>query len=317
MKINKQKFLIKLFLLSFLLVESTGFDFYAHSIIYYYNNIQITHSYSLLDNFIIIPRYGFLSSIYEFASSIGLPLGIIVLIIIYLPINSIINHFDFSSRTKVKFDKIILVGFLAVMIFFYSGLSISILYILSYLITKKKFYLIGAFFHPVTIFLFPILAIFIFNFRTITYLFILYLIFFSYAFLSTKYLLQNSFNNEIIKFNIDNENFIDLLKFTYELKPNEINLMIIITIVFLYIANSSKYFFMNLFNVANKKLISIKQINLFLFVSLILLQSYFNIRDRATFFNSILSNNKVINVTWFDFGEKNFNASFETLNELR
>lgn len=317
MKFNKQKILTKFLVFCFLLVESTGFDFYAHSVIYYYNNIQITHSYSILENFITLPRYGILSSIYEFVSSIGLPIGLIVSILIFLPINSIVNKFNFSNKKKIKLELIILVLFISVLIFFYSGLSISILYILSFLITKNKFYLIGVFFHPVTIFIFPILTIIMFNRRTKFLVLIFYIIFILYCYIFTKYLLQTCFNNEIVKFYIDSDNIMDLLSYTYELKPNEINLMIIISFLFLLIANNSKNILTKIVKSFNKNIFYLKHLNIILLSSLIFLQLYFNLKDRATFFNSFLSNNKVVYITWFDFGSKDFKASFETLSDQR
>ena len=177
--------------------------------------------------------------------------------------------------------------------------------------------MIGIFFHPVTIFIFPILAIAILNTRAKIILLIFYIFFLFYCYFFTKYLLQTSFNTEIVKFNIDVENIVDLFKYTYELKFNEINLMIIISILFLFFANKSKNIFTKLINSLNKKILNVRQINIILMTSLIILQLYFNTKDRATFFNSFLSDNKVIYVTWFDFGVKDFTASFETLSDAR
>jgi hypothetical protein len=92
---------------------------------------------------------------------------------------------------------------------------------------------------------------------------------------------------------------------------------VFISLSFLLIANNSKNIITKIANTFNKKILNANQLNLILLSSLIIIQIYFNSKDRATFLNSFLSSNKVIYITWFDFRNKDFKASFDTLNNQR
>ena len=74
-----------------LLSNSSGFDLYAHSSMYYYFDTVTYTNYNFFD-FLIFPRYLFLSYLYEFMGRIGIPLGYFVIFMLLFPIYFIINY---------------------------------------------------------------------------------------------------------------------------------------------------------------------------------------------------------------------------------
>lgn len=317
MKFSKTNTLLIFLILSFFLIESAGFDFYAHSIIYYFNKEQLTHSYSIFNSNLILPRYGLLSSIYEFFSSISLPLGYVALFLLYYPIKDLVQLLNLKFYNKIEISKFLFILFISLLVFFYSGLTISILYIISFLLTKKKVRLLGIFFHPVTFFLFPIIAFFVMDRKSKFVLLLFYIIFIFFCFIFTRYQLQNSFSSNLIKFEIEISSIFELVLFTYDAKYNEINLMILVIIIFFIFLKNSKSIFSKMITYLNIKFFSFYQLSLILLTILISIQSYFFYNDRPTLLSSIYKKNNVIFISWFDFSEKDPNLSLDILMDQR
>lgn len=315
---NTRLRLLKLLIINLFLLETTGFDFYSHSTIHYFVNEQITHSYSLFDSLIILPRYGLLSSIYEFASRIGLPLGYIALFLIYAPVNIIINflfHDSFDDSIRVKELGFIL--FICYLVLFYSGLSLSILYILAYIISKKNYFLLGTFFHPVAIFISPILFFFILKKRELLFYLLLCSIFLLYCFFFTKYEFQTAFKSDIIKLYIEQGLVLELLEYSYTYKSDQINSLLIFLLVFALFRKKGNSIFLVLNKLFSIPICRIKHINLLIFLFIFSLTVFFSIKGRPNIYNSLFGSNDVVYVSWFDFGEKNYLDSFEKLNNSR
>jgi hypothetical protein len=314
---SKSNITLILILLCFFLIESTGFDFYAHSVIYYFNKEQLTHSYLMFNGDIILPRYGLLSSIYEIFSSLRIPLGIVVLFLIYIPVKDLVQFLNLKFNSRIELKKIVFIFFVSILIFFYSGLSISILYMISFFLTQKKERLLGVLFHPVILFLFPILAFFILDKKLIYYLIKLYITFFLYCFLFTKYQLQSSFSSDVIKLEIEASTLVDLFVYTYQAKYIEINTIIICLFIFLFFLKKSKSFLSNLFSIFKIKLLSYSQLVLTLLAMVLFIQIYFIYNNRPTLLSSIFNNSLIIDISWFSFGTKDNNLTLDLLMDQR
>ncbi len=315
---NTRLKILKVLITSLFLLETTGFDFYSHSTIHYFVNEQITHSYALLDSLIILPRYGLLSSIYEFASRIGLPLGYLVLLLIYAPVNIILNFlFHDITNDSIRVKEFGFILFICYLVLFYSGLSISILYILAYIISKKKVFLFGTFFHPVAIFISPIMFFFILKKRRFWFYLFLCSFFLLYCFFFTKFELQTAFKSDIIKLYIEQDLVLELLEYSYTYKGDQINSLIIFLLVFALFRKKGSSIFLVLNKLFSLPICRIKHINLMIILFIFSFTVIFSIKGRPNIYNSLFITNDVIFVSWFDFGDKDYLESFEKLNNSR
>lgn len=309
---------LKFLILNLFLLETTGFDFYSHSTIHYFFNEQITHSYALFSSKIILPRYGLLSSIYEIFSRVGIPLGYIILILIFLPLNLIINYiFNQNNNSKLNLSSLLFIIFLSYLILFYSALSLAILYIIAFVLSKKKFYLFGTFFHPVSIFLAPLILFFILKKYQYFIYMIFYMIFFYYCYLFTKYDIQTAFNGDNIKLYIEKEVFFEIIEYTYIYKSDQINSLLIFIFIFILFRKKGKSIFNFIVKILNIKFITLRSLNVFILFFIIVINIVLYYNSRSNLYNSLFKNNDVIYVSWFDFGTKDYIDSFDKLNNNR
>lgn len=315
---NSRLILLKFLIINLFLLETTGFDFYSHSTIHYFFNEQITHSYALFDSLIILPRYGLLSSLYEFSSRLGLPLGYLALALIYPPVNVILN-FIFKNKIfgTISVKDMGLIFFVCYLVLFYSGLSLSALYILAYLVSMNKLFLVGTFFHPISIFICPILFFFILKKREFLNYLTLFFAFLLYCFLLTKYELQTSFKSEIIKLYIEKDVFFELVEYSYNQKSDQINLLLCFLLISFFFRNKAKSIFVVLSKLSTLPICRIKHINVALFFFIFSFTIIFTYKGRPNFYNSLFVSNDVMYVSWLDFGQKEYIESFEKLNSIR
>jgi hypothetical protein len=315
---NSRLILLKVLIINLFLLETTGFDFYSHSTIHYFFNEQITHSYALFDSLIILPRYGLLSSLYEFSSRLGLPLGYLALALIYPPVNVILN-FIFKNKIfrTVRVKEMGLILFVCYLVLFYSGLSLSALYILAYIISNNKCFLFGTFFHPISIFISPILFFFIMKKREFFIYLILFFTFLLYCFLLTKYELQTAFKSEIIKLYIEKDVFFELLEYSYNQKSGQINLLLCFLLISFFFRNKAMSIFVAISKLSTFSICRIKHVNLMVFLFIFSFTIILTFKGRPNFYNSLFVSNDVIYISWFDFGDKDYMESFEKLNSIR
>jgi hypothetical protein len=128
--------------------QSTGYDIYAHALIYYYD--YITNSYQITGFSANIPRYFLLSIIYEFTGFLGIPIIWAAILLSLLPILSIQESLRVKgAATGINRNNDLLIYFCVVLIYFYSGLTLSVLWLVAAGVTKRPIFFLGALFHPV------------------------------------------------------------------------------------------------------------------------------------------------------------------------
>ena len=147
------RLLIVFLITSLLFFNTLGFDLYAHSIWY-------SEKSSIIDNFksydiygFKLPRYLFLSLIYEYASKFKIPLGLVVWFLMAyanysLIVKSSILKFK-PVNTNESIKRIILLNIIFYLSLYFSASSLCLLWGIAYKIRPSKILLLGAFFHPI------------------------------------------------------------------------------------------------------------------------------------------------------------------------
>jgi hypothetical protein len=311
MKVNIFVFFYVLLIVSF---QSIGYDMYSHSLIYYHNLEKITHSYSFFDNFIIIPRYALLSMIYEITRNMGIPTGWIATILMFLPTRAILTNLELINGLRNKF--IVALFICTIAIYFYSGLTLVLMWIFAALVTKKSIYMVGAIFHPAG-FILGGLTIFIKSNRIYNVIILIISIFIlcALSYININfYELFPSVDVGNIKLKISFDDFFKLLQRVYETKSNEINVMLLIVCIVFF--TGSKIY-------KAIKYISVT-LRLFLFVQwlpmlLILLCINAVFRSNSSLFQALITIDisEIIYQTWFDFGGREYNLGFWSTNGSR
>jgi hypothetical protein len=304
------------FLLSF---NSIGYDLYAHSLFHYFNYEKITYSYTLFIEYLIIPRYGLLSFIYEFFRDLGIPTGWVALFLVYIPMSQLSNvTFNFVSRkNKIIYTAIAMV--LMVLIYFYSALSLVIIWIVACILTGNRLLLIGASFHPAGLILGFFYAV-IFPGRLKNFIILLapILLIALLSFFRSIDLISLTFINvDNIKFDIQIGNILDLLFYVFENKPTESTFLLIIFLIsWLNGLRFEKYVIRNSYR---QRRFSDSSYRFFLIIPFFILMANSIIREKDSLFLSILkiecSDN--VYITWLDFGERDFVGTFNGINNER
>lgn len=111
-----------------------------------------------------VPRYLFLSGIYSLSSLLGFPIFWCAVIIVAVPFYFLINEMFVNRKTIFVSDYILLLSVFIFMVF-YSALSVSIIWVLVFLYTRKPIFGFGIF-HPAALLFLPLLiSHFRFKFR--------------------------------------------------------------------------------------------------------------------------------------------------------
>lgn len=220
-------------MLSILLIfsNSLGFDMYHHVSAYYFYDVKAERSYNFYD-LLSLPRYFFLSYVYGLSSWAGIPIGYTVLTLCLFPWNSIIFSVQkLSEKGRVRNVDIITLALSTVTIFFYSGLSLSLLWLLAYIYTGKRVFLTGAFFHPVGLVLFVILILGL-QLRNLKDILIPLVLFFTIFTLETHIFQLSPYSN-LEEYSVKFENLKDLLQYADKIqsKTTEIAILILILIL--------------------------------------------------------------------------------------
>lgn len=315
MKINKFGFFLSL--LSFLCVAtvSTGFDLYAHAVIYYIFDYPITSSYVLFED-IAMPRYLLLSYILEITRRLGIPTGVTVSFLIIYPVYNIAKHISSRTRAQVlSSSQVIIVLSIITLSLFYSGLSLVLLWLMALLITQKKRFIIGALFHPLGLILGGLLSI-VFR-KYIKFYSLMLIIFVIFLYLLT---IQGYFTSSIIT-NVryylppKKDEAINILQHSYESKANEFYAMIIILLLTYF----SKTKLKSLVAYIKGIYFSRKLIIIFCFLIVTIFNAYFISKDRHSLIIDTFSLNisDPIYYTWYDWGKRDLNQSAQTLYNKR
>jgi hypothetical protein len=311
MRINKTASILSLFCILGFFSNTTGFDFYAHSTIYYYNNIPITHSDRLFE-IIVLPRYLFLSTLYEISSRIGVPIGITTTILILTPCYSIFKIIDKENIYNVLSLVIVIATF--ILSANYSGLFISILYILAFLLTKNPFFIIGGFFHPIGAVLMLGTLLITKQYYAIRVFSTILLTLLTFFYISTEFRLLTSNIDDNLRYSISNINdAIELLEISFDRKLPEFTIATSLSILFLLFKKKIKM------RTKLRKSIDKSLIVTSIFIFTLSLNIYMWNRLNTNLPKSILTAdiNDVIYTAWFDWGEADINKSFIQLTNER
>ncbi len=303
-------FLVFLSLILFL-SETAGFDFYAHSMIYYFYDQNITHSYMFFDS-VVVPRYFLLSIVFETFSRIGVPLGYIVMALVILPVYTIFSSISRRERgDKLSIFSVLMIFMVFVLTFFYSGLSLVILFAIAYFLTLNRFFLIGGLFHPVGCPLFIVL-LFIYRIKDL-FFFLLLITFTALAFwLSSQFNLFTSCMPINIKFFVNIESALDLLLLSYSKKKTEIIVAILLSLALIIFKKKS--------NLSVLRVYIHKKLALLLFICFVaFVGAYMYNKPGLSFIKSIITArvDDVMYATWFDWGEKDLILDYHELYHLR
>lgn len=311
MRFNILLFFYVLLIMSF---QSVGYDMYSHSLIYYHNLEKITHSYSFFDGFIIMPRYALLSMIYETTRNMGIPTGWIATILMFVPIKAILSNLELINGLRNKF--ILALFICTVSTYFYSGLTLVVIWILAALASKRGIYMVGATFHPAG-FVLGILALFIKGNRIYNAMYLIISVFIlcllSYINMNF-YELFSSVDVGNIKIKVSFDNFFKLLKRVYETKSNEINVMLFIVSVAV-LTRGKIYKAIKYISVTLRLFLSVQWLPMLLI--LLCINAVF--RSNSSLFQAIITIDisEIIYQTWFDFGRREYNLGFWGTNGSR
>lgn len=305
---SKQALFYSIISVLFFSTSSTGFDAYSHCISYYFYDQSINSSY-LIFNEIVIPRYILLSYIYEISSRAGIPLGYVCSWLICYPIYqitiAICNDKPYHKKKEFSVLECLLFVFMFILSFFYSGLSLVLLWFIALFKTKKNIFLIGGLFHPVGVLLYIVgTARYTIKFN------ILLISFFVCFYVLSKYSIFTSSGSELVKYNITYSNFLDLLFLVFDKKKIEVIAGILLIFSF-YIFSHIRLFVA--INILDKIFFHRRYVNIGAIAMLLLF--FIIMIDRPSLINAILTTNinDVIYAAWFDWGDKDLPDQFITL----
>ena len=135
-----------------------GFDIFFH-VFSYQPSIEFGSSLNRSHNLFgfTLPRYFFLSYIYYLCSYVGLPVFFMIVILVSYPLYSIVIAMKYKKRGLFVIDFLTLI-FCFLLVVFYSALSLSLLWFIAFILTRKKIFSFG-FFHPVALVFLPIVIL--------------------------------------------------------------------------------------------------------------------------------------------------------------
>lgn len=315
MKINKLGFLLCVLTFLCLATFSTGFDLYAHSVIYYKFEYPISHTYLLFEE-IVMPRYLLLSYIYEITRRLGIPIGVVAFILVAFPTYNLALYISQNSRkNSLQISNIFILGSILLLTLLYSGLSLVLLWIIALLTTRKKVFLLGILFHPLGLIL-GLMSSLVFREYLKTYIYIVFIFFMSLYLLSSQAYFTSSIPVNIkYKVTLDKDEISKLFSTAFDSKANEFyGIFIILT--FSYFAQTKlKAIFSYLKNLKIPKVIVLSIFFFTIFASNI----YFIFNNRHSLIIDTISFNisDPVYITWYDWGSRDINESKESLNYKR
>jgi hypothetical protein len=322
-KVSKQSLLISFICFLAFISTSTGFDFYAHSVSYYFFDEVINQS-DLIFGRIVQPRYMLLSFIYEAFSRAGIPLGFVSTFLLIYPIYNIVIFLNKQRIKKINSHyslyQIFIISFLFYSSILYSALSLVLLWLLAFALTRRKIFLLGGLFHPIGV-IFTIIALVFISKKTLfKFIFGLFLFYFILYFFTINQIFT-SVEMENIRFRIDG-NFISLLHQIFDRKMNELlQLTIIGSLLWLSFREAKVGKLHNLikYSIGIGGRIFIRRI--FFNTSLVILYFIFYIYmlGKPSLVNNLIdfNINNVIYISWFDFGSKEISVGYSDLYDER
>lgn len=315
LRISKHGLIVAFFSLLIFFNDSTGFDFYAHSVSYYFFDESL-NNVDVLMGLIVLPRYWLLSYLYETFSRVGVPAGFLASFLIAFPVyftsKKIISSRKNKGRNSLLISDYLIVTGLYLLAFYYSGLSLVLLWFIAYLITGNKVFLLGGFFHPVGFLLYSAGIVFFIR-KDVFVFYILFSFLLMFFYVCTVFSLYTSSLEKSVRFYIDVDNTLKLLDAVFHRKKQEIFGLLVICVAF-YMGKDG---LLRRLNFLKSFSAPVKLIYLYSFLIVCVL--YFSMLNRTTLLNSVmrLSFDDVIYVSWFDWGGKDISDSYSTLYSKR
>lgn len=100
-----------------------------------------------------VPRYFLLSYIFNLSSVVGFPIVFLIVLLVSIPYYFIVKSLFYNTGKTTLFSYVLL--FLSlILVLFYSALSLSILWLIAYLCSKKNIFRFGLF-HPLALLFLP------------------------------------------------------------------------------------------------------------------------------------------------------------------
>lgn len=292
-----------------LLSNSSGFDLYAHSSMYYYFDTVTYTNYNFFD-FLIFPRYLFLSYLYEFMGRIGIPLGYFVIFMLLFPIYFIINYALKEAAGRNKIGQVhslyVFILFICVNLsFFYSATSIIFLFLFAYLISSKKIFLVGIFFHPMGFIIYLCLV----PFKGLKYIFLLFyviLIYLVVTYIETHYI--NFFTSGKIQTSPIDLTLFEIYAKRIFNKINEVYNLIYLLIMYLVIKRIKVDFYLKY------SYLAFLLFSFSLVISIYMYNKFYPTALKYFFSNEY---NYTMDATWADFGTKDIAVKYGTMYKSR
>lgn len=291
----KKEYIVIFFIMLLPLCNTLGFDMYSHVVAYssFEEIPYIYKNYHFGD--IYFARYLLLSIILELGGRIGFPLGILILFLIFIPVYSIFkprSMFYALSTGKPLLNDIIyfvMVFMICLLVFFYSALSLSILWCIAYYFNRNRVLIIGSVFHPLGVVIYMIIN----GLKRLPVIFNLLLIFLGFH--VGYFLLGSEFFFSLAESNVS----LNLLKFDFDVVYSK-SKEILFSIGFILLFGRRMKMIINKVSVHFDQVIKVRNIMLvtvftsFLFV-------FFVTIDKDTPLVFLLSgdSNPVFRIAWF------------------
>tara|TARA_B100000212_G_scaffold333009_1_gene301908 strand:- start:21505 stop:22440 length:936 start_codon:yes stop_codon:yes gene_type:complete len=302
----------KLFIFAFVVIgifcftlQTAGFDLYGHTIItYFYDSDENIDTNNVIFN-IVLPRYLILSNIYKITRLIGVPTGVVIIILWSAPV---VNYLYARKSHVIKFNTQLYCVFALFVATRYCAIYLSLLYLISALRDGRKFAYLGCFFHPFAPILYGIAILFkrenfYKNIKGIIFAFILFCI--SSFILYDSNLLALPLSQSY-RFSIDARTTLELLFYVLEVK-SEYVFYLIYGILFIYFFNRIK-----------KKSLTLETsivVSLMYFLTILLYTIFSSEASMLFVFDG--PQNPVFNISFFDWFGRDYSGSFSDLMYLK
>lgn len=314
MLVSRFGFIISLISFLCLASVSTGFDLYAHGVIYYLFDYPNTHSYLLFEE-IVVPRYMLLSYIYEITRRLGIPIGAVASIMVMYPTYKIaVNIVRQTNKEMLSVSQFVILFFVVVFALFYSGLSLVLLWLMALLLTKERFFMLGVLFHPVGFLLGTMLALIFRNYLKNYLIIVLVFFIFLYLFSMLEYFTASKLVNIRYVLTFNRDELLWLFEHSVESKFNEFMIMIIILVAY-----TARTKFKLITAPINKIKVSKNMVIVMCLMLLLFSNLYFLDKERNSLVLNIFSFNITtpIYYTWFDWGSRDLEKNKHFLNSRR
>lgn len=160
LKLKRSPLLIAIMLSTLSIHNTLGFDLYSHAIAHSSGEAFST-LYKVYELFgIEINRYLLLSDIYLLSTKLYIPFGFTMAVLIILPNYAIYRIIEEDPRLRTGPSSAFFLVITVLASFFYSALSMTILWTIALLASNNRVFILGTLFHPLAVSIALLLVIF-------------------------------------------------------------------------------------------------------------------------------------------------------------